>query len=83
MQQRDGTTLFSATDLVANLECEYLTVLDFQALGDAEMRTGKSELNIAWGKEVKSAQWFKVFKGERINDHHLMVAERITAKGKP
>ena len=42
MQQRDGTTLFSATDLVAYLECEHLTVLDFQALGDADMRAGKS-----------------------------------------
>jgi hypothetical protein len=37
MQQRDGI-LFSATDLVAYLECEHLTALDFQALGDSGMR---------------------------------------------
>ena len=41
MQLRDGTILFSATDLVAYLECEHLTVLDFQALGDADMRAGR------------------------------------------
>lgn len=42
MQLRDGITLFSATDLVAYLECERLTVLDFQALGDADMHAGMS-----------------------------------------
>ncbi len=42
MQLRDGITLFSATDLVAYLECEHLTVLDFQALADADMRASKS-----------------------------------------
>ncbi len=42
MQQLQGTTVFSATDLVAYLECEHLTALDFQALGDAGMRAGKS-----------------------------------------
>ena len=44
----------------------------------------KPKLNITWdkdrGKDVESAPWFKVFKGERINDHHLTVAEKRTAR---
>ena len=45
----------------------------------------KPKLNIAWdkdrGKDVESAPWFKVFKGDRINDHHLTRAEKIAARG--
>ena len=45
----------------------------------------KPKLNIAWdkdrGKDVESAPWFKVFKGDRINDHHLTRAEKLSAKG--
>lgn len=40
----------------------------------------KPKLNITWdkdrGKDVESAPWFKVFGGERINDHHLTLAEK-------
>lgn len=46
----------------------------------------KPKLNIAWdkdrGKDVESAPWFKTFKGDRINDHHLMLAEKRTAREK-
>lgn len=46
----------------------------------------KPKLNITWdkdrGKDVESAPWFKVFKGERINDHHLTLAEKRAARGK-
>ena len=46
----------------------------------------KPKLNISWdkdrGKDVESAPWFKVFQGERINDHHLMLAEKKAARGK-
>ncbi len=45
----------------------------------------KPKLNITWdkdrGKDVESAPWFKVFKGDRINDHHLTVAEKKKARG--
>jgi hypothetical protein len=41
----------------------------------------KPKLNITWdkdrGKDVESAPWFKVFNGERINDHHLTLAEKV------
>jgi hypothetical protein len=44
----------------------------------------KPKLNITWdkdrGKDVESAPWFKTFKGERINDHHLTLAEKMTAR---
>ncbi len=47
----------------------------------------KPKLNISWhkdrGKDVESAPWLKFFKGVRINDHHLTLAEKITAKGQP
>ena len=47
----------------------------------------KPKLNITWdkdrGKDVESAPWFKVFKGERINDHHLTLAEKRAARGTP
>ncbi len=45
----------------------------------------KPKLNIHWdkdrGKDVESAPWFKVFHGERINDHHLTLAEKRAARG--
>lgn len=44
----------------------------------------KPKLNITLdkdrGKDVESAPWFKVFKGDRINDHHLSLAEKLAAK---
>lgn len=45
----------------------------------------KPKLNITWdkdrGKDVESAPWFAVFKGDRINDHHLTLAEKRAARG--
>jgi hypothetical protein len=45
----------------------------------------KPKLKITWdkdrGKDVESAPWFKVFGGDRINDHHLTLAEKIAARG--
>ena len=42
------------------------------------------KLNIKWdkdrGKDVESAPWFKVFQGDRINDHHLALAEKRAAR---
>ena len=32
------------------------------------------------GKDVESAPWFAVFKGDRINDHHLALAEKRAAR---
>jgi hypothetical protein len=44
----------------------------------------KPKLNITWdkdrGKDVESTPWFNVHKGDRINDHHLSLAEKIGKK---
>jgi hypothetical protein len=44
------------------------------------------KLSITWdkdrGKNVESASWFKVFKGDHINDHDLTRAERESARAK-
>ena len=44
----------------------------------------KPKLNITWdkdrGKDVESAPWFKVFGGDRINDHHLTLSEKLAAR---
>lgn len=49
--------------------------------------TKKAKLNIDWkkdhGKGIESAPWFPVFQGERINDHHLTLAEKQAARGAP
>jgi hypothetical protein len=47
----------------------------------------KPKLNVSWdkdrGKDVESAPWYGVFKGERINDYHLTLAEKLAARGRP
>ncbi|PKO80617.1 MAG: restriction endonuclease subunit M [Betaproteobacteria bacterium HGW-Betaproteobacteria-13] len=44
----------------------------------------KPKLNVTWdkdrGKDVESAPWFPVFNGDRINDHHLTLAEKQAAR---
>ena len=46
----------------------------------------KPKLNISWdkdrGKDVESAPWYAVFKGERINDHHLTLADKTSISEK-
>ena len=32
------------------------------------------------GKDPESAPWYPVFKGDRINDHHLTLAEKRAAR---
>lgn len=44
-------------------------------------RTPKINWNKDRGKDVNVAPWFKVFKGDRINDHHVMLAEKRKARG--
>jgi len=42
------------------------------------------KLNVKWekdrGKDVESAPWFKVFAGDRINDHHTSLEEKRKAR---
>ena len=62
--------------------------LNIRAFVTAEVlrHNKKPKLNITWdkdrGKDMGSAPWFEVFGGERINDHHLTLAEKMAVKGK-
>jgi hypothetical protein len=62
-----------------------LSIRPFMA-ADVLRHNKKPKLNITWdkdrGKDVESDPWFKVFQGERINDHHLTLAEKQASRGK-
>jgi len=59
----------------------FMTVPDVAKKGAGILR---DKPNIKWdkdrGKDVESAPWFPVFKGDRINDHHLSLAEKLAAR---
>jgi hypothetical protein len=58
-----------------------MTVGDIKKKGAGILR---DKPNIKWGKDrgkdVESAPWYHLFKGDRINDHHLSLAEKMIAK---
>jgi hypothetical protein len=53
-------------------------------LGKKEAGVLRDKPNIRWnkdrGKDVQSAPWYHLFKGERINDHHLSLEEKKNAR---
>ena len=59
----------------------FLTVPDVGKKGAGVLR---DKPNIKWnkdrGKDVESAPWHHVFNGNRINDHHLTLAEKRAAR---
>ena len=59
----------------------FLTVPDVGKKGAGILR---DKPNIKWnknrGKDVESAPWYHVFKGDRINDHHLTLTEKRAAR---
>jgi hypothetical protein len=59
----------------------FLTVPDVGKKGAGVLR---DKPNINWnkdrGKDVESAPWYHVFDGDRINDHHLTLAEKRVAR---
>jgi hypothetical protein len=61
----------------------FLSVPDVGKKGAGVLR---DRPNISWnkdrGKDVPSAPWNDLFKGERINDHHLSLDEKIAAREK-
>lgn len=60
----------------------FMTVADVKKKGAGILR---DKPNIKWtkdrGKDVESAPWYQTFNGERINDHHLTLAEKKSAQG--
>jgi len=61
----------------------FLSVPDVGKKGAAILR---DKPNIKWekdrGKDVESAPWYHLFNGDRINDHHLKLAEKLAARDK-
>jgi len=59
----------------------FMTVADVKKKGAGILR---DKPNIKWtkdrGKDVESAPWYQTFGGERINDHHLSLAEKQAAR---
>ena len=59
----------------------FMSVPDIRKKGAGVLR---DKPNIKWtkdrGKDVESAPWYHLFKGERINDHHLSLEEKRTAR---
>ena len=59
----------------------FLTVPDVRKKGAGILR---DKPNIKWnkdrGKDVESAPWYHKFQGNRINDHHLTLAEKSAAR---
>ena len=59
----------------------FLSVPDIKKKGAGVLR---DKPNIKWdkdrGKDVDSAPWYPVFDGERINDHHLTLAEKAASR---
>jgi hypothetical protein len=64
-----------------------LNIRPFMTVGDVAKRDAgvlRDKPNVHWnkdrGKDVASAPWFDTFNGERINDHHLSLAEKKAAR---
>ena len=54
--------------------------VDKKLLFEEETHALRDKPNIKWdkdrGKDVASAPWYHQFNGDRINDHHLTLAEK-------
>lgn len=64
-----------------------LNIRPFMTVGDVKKKGAgilRDKPNIKWtkdrGKDVESAPWYHTFGGERINDHHLSLAEKQSAR---
>jgi hypothetical protein len=59
----------------------FMTIPDVGTKGAGVLR---DKPNITWGKDRGKdgewSSWFAVFKGERINDHHLSLSEKLAAR---
>ncbi len=66
-----------------------LNIRPFMTVGDVKKKGAgvlRDKPNIKWGKDrgkdVETAPWYPVFGGDRINDHHLSLAEKKAARDK-
>ena len=64
-----------------------LNIRPFMTVGDVKKKGAgilRDKPNIKWGKDrgkdVASAPWYHMFKGDRINDYHLGLEEKLAAR---
>lgn len=64
-----------------------LNIRPFMTVGDVKKKGAgvlRDKPNIKWtkdrGKDVESAPWYHLFNGDRINDHHLTLADKHRAR---
>ena len=64
-----------------------INIRPFMTVGDVKKKGAgvlRDKPNIKWGKDrgkdLESAPWYHLFKGDRINDHHLSLAEKKAAR---
>jgi len=64
-----------------------INIRPFMTVGDVKKKGAgvlRDKPNIKWGKDrgkdVASAHWYHLFKGDRINDHHLTLKEKQEAR---
>ena len=64
-----------------------INIRPFMTVGDVKKKGAgvlRDKPNIKWGKDrgkdVESAPWYHLFNGDRINDHHLSLAEKRAAR---
>lgn len=70
MQKRAGQTLFSATDLIAFLDCEHRTAIDLRALDDQDLLAERCEAD-------ESTQLI----AQKGNEHERHYLDRLVAQG--
>lgn len=67
-----------------NHGCQWKETLATEALKKNGASVLCDKTNITWnkdrGKDVESAPWYHLFNGDRINDQHLILAEKQTAR---
>ena len=57
-----------------------LNIRPFMTAGVLRWKPNNIKWNKDRGTDPESAPWYPVFHGERINDHHLTLAEKIAAR---
>jgi len=64
-----------------------INIRPFMTVGDVKRKGAgvlRDKPNIKWGKDrgkdVESAPWYHLFKGDRINDHHISLVEKRKSK---
>lgn len=69
------TVMDRLVDLVDGVRLSVRPLMTAEVLRNTKETTVNSSLDRSCSEHVRTSPWVKLFKGERINDHHLTVAE--------